>query len=634
MPRRRRIGAGAQAPLLLALALACLFVGGRPSARDGETKPLQVREVVPSEVEVGDRIAILGDGFAVGKPARVTFRGTLHRSGERPLVGADIVASAKVVDPERVELAFDEATQALFSGTGDRARHTTFAGDVEVAFAAAAPGEAPLAGLLHGVTLDVRPSANGSTIDLEPEGERVLAWMGVQGAARGSGLVVEAVKAGSRAEAAGMVGGDVITSFDGVRVTSAADVVPARGERTATIAMRSGSGANESVRVVPLDGLRRVLPSERVAGTLIALTAFGLVLLFAAPTGSTSAGALQRVVSRVRDRVGAVRSARAKAQPGSRRRGRGAERWALARAMAAVARAAWPPCAPHAVADLVVCALLSAMPFGQYVIAARLDVGFLFVGAATSLAAAAFLTSGSAWRGARAALNVAWQHVPSAAAVASVVMMSGSLRIQEIERAQGGWPWDWLAFKSPAALAALGLLLASARIEPHTDPDRGLSRLLEDTDRPHGRRGPWLEAACRAHRLAIAGLASALFLGGWHLPGMSTAEPNAGVALELAGAAWLLAKTWAVAVTMAWIGWAVPRRDRRLRATWLRLGPSAVAMLAATAAWSYWSPSPASQLLVSLSLVVAVGLVGIAIVHRVHHGLTSAAGDGRVSGFI
>ena len=636
LPRRSRVRAVAQAPILLALALACLFVGGRPWPKDAEPERLQVHEVVPGEVEAGDRIAILGAGFAPGKPARVTFRGTLHRSGERPLRGAEIVASARVVGPERLELAFDEATQALFCGAGLRARHTTFEGDVEVAFAAATPGEAPAAGRLEHVTLDVRPSASGSRADLEQQGERMLAWIGVKAAARGSGLVIEAVKAGSRADAAGIAGGDVVTRFDGVRVASAADVVPPPGERAATIAVRSGTAATESVHVVPLDGFRRVVPAERIGATLLALIGLCSVLLFGAPARPTVAAALQRVISRMRERARAASSPQATGKSGLRTDRGGAGRWALLRAMAAVGRSALPPHGPQAAADLVVCAVLAAMPFGQYVIAARLDVGLLFVAAATSLAAAGFMTNGTAWRGTQAALGVAWRHAPSAAAVASVVMMTGSLRIQEIERAQGGWPWDWLAFRSPAALVALGLLLTATRIEPDIAPARSLASLLEGAGGARQPRGPWLEAACRAHHVAVAGLASALFLGGWHLPGLLTAEQDAGPAIELAGAAWLLAKTWTVVVIMAWIGWALPRwgTTASTLSAWLWLTPVAVGMLAATAAWTWWSPSPPAQLLMSLSLVAAVGLGGIALVHRVCHGLASAAGDGRVSGFI
>jgi NADH-quinone oxidoreductase subunit H len=630
VPCISRVRAVVPASLLLALALGCFLLGRGSFSREAQL--LAVREIIPREVEAGDLVSISGSGFLPGKMARVTFRGTLFRPGRHPSRGAEISASARATGAERLELAFDEATQALFSGAGERSAHTTFDGDIEVAFPAGAPGAAPASGVLQHATLDVRPSETASVDDRE--GKRLLAWIGVKAAARGSGLLVEAVEPGSRAEAAGMVTGDLVTRFDGVLVGSAADMVPPPGERWATIVVRTGRDAREETRVVAMDGFRGAPPAELLGAGLIALSALGIVGLFAAPTGAPLSAVLQRVVARIRERV---RAARERTTAGRPRRGRAEpEPWALLRTLAAVGRAALPPYALSAAADLAPCALLAAMPFGQYVIATRLDVGLIFAAAATSLAAGAFVRNGS-WRGAGAALRVALEHVPAAVAVASVVMTTGSLRVQEIERAQGAWPWDWLAFRSPGALLALGLLLTSTRIEPESRLlDAGLSRWLEDADAAPEPRTPWLGATCRAHHVAMAGLATTLFLGGWHIPGLSASERDPGLALELAGAAWLLVKTWSLVVVMAWVGWALPRWDvgRTTCATWLRLGSTAVAALISTAAWTWWSPSPAAQLLVSFSLLGAVFLTAIALGHRLRHGLSGMAGEGRVSGFI
>src|SRR6202035_2107187 len=118
--------------------------------------------------------------------------------------------------------------------------------------------------------------------------------------------------------------------------------------------------------------------------------------------------------------------------------------------LATAARDALPPAGAPAIVDFLACALLAAMPFGQYLVAAQLDVGLLFVAAATALVTAALVSGNSPWSGARSAAHVAWQHLPAAAAVASVVLTTGSLRMQEIEHAQGGWPWDWLGLCRPA----------------------------------------------------------------------------------------------------------------------------------------------------------------------------------------
>jgi NADH-quinone oxidoreductase subunit H len=657
------------APILLGLAFACLFAGERFCVSVAAPQLVRVFEVVPREIEVGDRVAVLGDGFPPGKTARVTFRGTLHRPGERPLDGSEIVLSATVATTNRLEIVFDETDQALFAGAGDRAAHTTFEGDIEVAFAPAAAGTAPIAGRLEHAIVDVRPGPTASQHEREREGERLLSWMGIRTVAAASGLIVDAVAPGSRAYAARISAGDVVTSFDGVRVASLGDVLPAPGESSATIGIRTISdgttaassergtrvGPNETTRVVPLDGFRRPFPAELVDAVLIVLVALAVVLLFSAPTYPIAAGAIQRAVSRMRARVAfrmacATKSPRRHA-PGSRTgaapagllRFRGAaETWSLIRAAFAVARDALPPYNATALADALPCALLAAMPFGQYAVAARLDVALLFVVAASSLAAVAFVSGRTAWRGAHATAHVAWQHAPAAAAVASVVFITGSLRIQEIERAQGGWPWEWLAFRSPAGILSLGLLLASSQIDPEGDssPAARQSKLaaLTEDGTAEGRAGlrPWREAATRAHRVIVAGLASVLFLGGWLLPGVSAAEQDARPVLEIAGAVWLLTKTATLVVCMAWIRWGLPRWSmaQRSRATILWAGPLAAIAIAAAAAWTWWAPAPAAQSVVSISLVVAVGLATLALADRLRHGLVSAMGDAHLSPFL
>jgi NADH-quinone oxidoreductase subunit H len=235
-----------------------------------------------------------------------------------------------------------------------------------------------------------------------------------------------------------------------------------------------------------------------------------------------------------------------------------------------------------------------------------------------------------------------------------VVIATGSVRVREIERAQGGLPWQWLAFRSPAALLAFGLLLGCLCIErierieteraAPRSPVSALAALVDlDDGRPPGqdpRRGgrPWLDAACRAHRVLVAGLASALFLGGWLLPGVSAEQQDASVALELAGAVWLLAKARVLLVAMTGVEWAVPSWSPSTgpgaRAGWIWLGLLAVAAFAGTAAWSRWSPGPPEQLLASLSLVAIAGLTGAAVVHRVRHGVRSTAADGHLSPFL
>ena len=236
-------------------------------------------------------------------------------------------------------------------------------------------------------------------------------------------------------------------------------------------------------------------------------------------------------------------------------------------------------------AEIAASAPLAALPFGQYVVAARVDVGLLFVVAVTALASAAFLARRSLWRGLWSASTTAAQHVPAAIAVASVIAATGALRVQEIERAQGGWPWQWFAFRSPAGLLALALLLGCLWIEPSPPPapaSTGCSRSSKAEPSAVGRSSAatgWLDAARHGHRTLVAGLATLLFLGGWLLPGVAAARQDASVALQVAGAAWLVAKARAVGMLAASARWAVdvltpPGRSARRGAPMARSGRS------------------------------------------------------------
>jgi NADH-quinone oxidoreductase subunit H len=621
----------AVAPIAVLLAVA-FALGSGSCSQQPLAQLIQVRHVSPSEIEPGDRIDITGDGFPAGKPARVTFRGVLHRPGERPVRDAEIVLAGVAAGADEVEVPFGEATQALFCGAAGRAVHTTFEGELEVAFTAVGPAgqlAAPVAGVLPQVALDVRPSAGERDVESVAEGQRMLTFLGLRVAAgtpSGLGLAVQQVDPGSRASLAGVAAGDVLASFDGVRIASMGDLVPAPGEREATLGVRSGGSATEAPRAISVDGFRPAPPVELFGSVLIVVVAVAITLLFGAPAFPAVATALQRVVSRIRSRTAFAGR-------------RGPERAPLVRALAMAAREALAPAGATATVDAAAFGLLAAMPFGQYLIAARLDVGLLFVAGATALATVALVASGSLWRGTRAAAHVVWQHVPAAAAVLSVVVTTGSLRVREIEGVQGAWPWDWLAFRSPAALVAFALLLACARIEPFAARPGGLGALVEDraTRVPSGHdAAPWLEAVCRAHRMVVAGLASALFLGGWLLPGLSASQQDAHPALELAGAAVFLVKTSAILLLLAWARWAVPEQHlaERTRTTALWLTPLSIFAVGASAAWTWWSPAVAAQLLVSQSLVAVVALAVLALVQRLRHGVLAPGGDAHVNEFL
>jgi NADH-quinone oxidoreductase subunit H len=128
----------------------------------------------------------------------------------------------------------------------------------------------------------------------------------------------------------------------------------------------------------------------------------------------------------------------------------------------------------------------------------------------------------------------------------------------------------------------------------------------------------------------VAGLASALFLGGWTIPGLSAAQQDGRFALEAAGALWLIAKAGGVAVGLAVLRQAQPARSlaEGVRGTATCGLPLALVVLGLTVGWTRWSGEGTAQALVSGCLVAAAAVAAVAVVHRLRHGVLAPGADG------
>src|SRR5215813_14019058 len=117
----------------LFIAFLGAFFGCSSSAPEGP-ELLSVIDVAPREVDVGDRIEVLGTNLPTGevKEAKVVFTGDLRRPGQAPLENQEITVDKAQISSDKVSMIFTEGLQTLFCGHGDEAAHTTFYGDVTV----------------------------------------------------------------------------------------------------------------------------------------------------------------------------------------------------------------------------------------------------------------------------------------------------------------------------------------------------------------------------------------------------------------------------------------------------------------------------------------------------------------------
>ncbi len=534
---------------------ALFFLAG--CEREAPPQLLGLTDLVPREVELGDRLELSGNGFPQGRVAEVRFHGVLKRPGEPPENGAELSAEGTVTSGESIELRYDDALEARFCQSGDRRAHTTFVGDVEAAFPAAAPGAPPLTATLHGVHLDLRPPRVQHEGD-DREGERALAFLGLRMEARaalGGGLVVASVDPGSRADEIDVRAGDVLTSFDGLRVGELADAIPAPHTSRVTLGVRRPGAADEELRAVSLVGFRPAASESLLPGAVLLAAALSLMLLFAVPPGPRRAWIEARLV-----------------------RAHARDPWVLAWPRAPRARRL------HLFAVVGIGAVAAALPFTGFRPLAELDLGTAAGPLATALVVVALLT-GRGEKGLSARLSSALAALSldlvAALGFAAAVLASGSLRLHDLVRAQGAAPWAWNAFRTPTMLLAVVLTLvalASQRLPVSTGKVSEAEAPPKTTDAPSAAFAlvEWIHLGVGSVLVATA------FFGGFRA--LPVAGHDLRFAREMIGGLLLLAKSGAVAWVVLRLRAALPPSPRRtvLALAWRRLLPLAALALLGT----------------------------------------------------
>ncbi|HMJ51626.1 MAG TPA: NADH-quinone oxidoreductase subunit NuoH [Polyangiaceae bacterium] len=600
---------------------------------------LNVLDFAPREAEVGDRLEVIGSGFPEGKTARVVFKGTLNRPGKKPIKGVEIDVEAAQSSSDKIVMMFTEGLQTSFCGSGDAAVHTTFKGDVIVSFPAATVGSLPITGSVRQVQIDFRaPTARRAVIQArEQEGERALEFMGLSVAndsPAAGGLRVNTVQPASPADNAGVLPGDLISSFENVRVLSKGDVTPSGASRFAIMTFRRGeAGAAEETRQISIEGFHASAPADLLGAGLVLLVAAAIILLFMAPVAGIITWVERRVSARMQSRIGPNR-----AGP------QGFLVW-MADGIKSIMKEDIIPTesdqvlfrlAPYLV-FIGVSATFCVMPFGQHLIAADLDIGILFVIAVTSLVTIGLMMGGWAsnnkWSmlgGIRSAAQIISYEIPGAIAIVCIVMMTGSLRVQDIIRAQGGFPWEWFMFRNPITFVLFFLWFTTALAEgnraPFDLPEAESELVAGYSTEYSGMRYLFFFFAEWANVFVMCGIASALFLGGWQVPGMSPEQQEANFLLQCVGAVVFQLKSWFLIFVVIWIRWTLPRVriDQMMNLCWKWFVPASFAAFLMTGVWVVWTPLERVQQLIGIGMFAAWMLVVFYFFARVRYNLRTA----------
>ncbi len=551
-----------------------MLLGGALSGCAGADGPdglLNVADFAPRRAEVGDRLEVIGSGFPEGKPATVTFKGDVFRPGQPPDRGVEIVASASSSSQNRITFFLTDEIQAKFCSKGESADHATFHGDVVAALAPRTSAAPPVTGTVHDVEIDFAGPAvaNDLRARRESEGKAAAEFIGVrfEGAASHAGddppgrFVIDKVAPAGPADRAGLLPGDRIESVEGVRVNRVSDLAFSGVTRWAKVFVRRGAQRRLVERSVDVQGFRPATPRDLAsAAVLVGIAVFALLFSFG-PVARLLAFLARRVASRLRGSRGAGPFGVRRLWSSLSELGEGdTERApALIRVI------------PYFL-FLVVSAGATTVCFGRALVLPDLDLGLVVVANATLLTLVALMSGG--WRGPRSwsiasgmksGFAVLSCELPILAALGSVVVCTGNVRLGDIVAEQSVVPWGWNAFRNPVLFLAFVLLVAAS--VPRSSRTRGT--LAEADLESSSQRESLLAYVEWGHLLVVSTVGCMLFLGGWRTPD----------ALLFAGPIWasvssalvLQLKSWSVLGVIVFLRWAIPAlRADQLGSLWWR----------------------------------------------------------------
>ena len=248
------------------------------------------------------------------------------------------------------------------------------------------------------------------------------------------------------------------------------------------------------------------------------------------------------------------------------------------------------------------------LPFGDGLVAQNLDVGLFFMFAVLSLEVLGIIfagySSGSKWSlfgGMREAAQVVSYEIPMAICALVPVLTAGSLNLVEIGHLQSGLISNWLIFHNPFCFLAFFIYFtvatASVKRAPF-DLAEAESELVGGFHTEYsGIRWSYFFMAEYASMFAVSGVATYLFLGGWHdglgiVDGLCAAtglrETWVGNYIaNLIGLKIFVLKGTCLVILQMWVRWTLPRlRIDQVMMTCLKyLLPISCALFLGAAIW-------------------------------------------------
>jgi NADH-quinone oxidoreductase subunit H len=220
---------------------------------------------------------------------------------------------------------------------------------------------------------------------------------------------------------------------------------------------------------------------------------------------------------------------------------------------------------------------------------ADLNVGVLVVFAITSMGVYGIVLAGwssnskySLMGGLRAAAQMISYELSYATSIAAVIMLAGSLSIREIVDTQAGYWWDfiprWYLFLQPVGFIIYAIAgVAETNRAPFDFPEAEQELVAGYNTEYSSVRFALFPQAEYINMVTMAGVATTLYLGGWHGPFPLPAGYEW---------IWFVLKAGFILFVYIWMRWTVPRYryDQLMAFGWKWLFPASVINLLVTAA--------------------------------------------------
>ena len=234
-----------------------------------------------------------------------------------------------------------------------------------------------------------------------------------------------------------------------------------------------------------------------------------------------------------------------------------------------------------------------ALPFNSSIIVSDLNIGIFFILGVGSLAVIALILAGwssnnkwSLYGGMRSAAQIISYEIPAGISLIVVIMLAGSLNMQEIIIYQQGGIANWIIFDNPFMPIAFIVYFISALAEtnrtPFDLPESESELVAGFVTEYSGMRYAFFFLSEYANMFVVSVVAVTGFLGGWQSPFSDSMDS------PIMGVFWMLSKTAFLIFIMIWIRWTVPRLrvDQLMHLCWKVFLPIGLFNIFAVAIWT------------------------------------------------